>query len=513
MAAALLLLVAQSAAELAGPLLVAYAIDTGIPAAVAGDATPLVWAIGGLRGPAAASAGFRAGFLLLTGRIGQDVLLDLRRRVFAHGQRLSLDFHERYTSGRFISRLTSDVDALNDLLEKGLDGFGGAVLSLVGISVLLVWLDPVLAVIVLAGFVPLLLLTRWFQRRSRATYRRTRVTVARLIVQFVESMNGIRAVQAYRREERNDAIMDGLGAAYRDANAETIRTVAWYVGALRGVGNLTLALVLAVGGLRVAGGALELGALTAFLLYLRRFYDPLDELAQFFNAYQSAAAALEKIAAVLDTPPDVPEPAAPVALPVAGARGAAVRGGAVRLPVRPAAHRAARAVADRAGGQTVALVGATGAGKSTLAKLAARFYDPTDGAVTAGRRRPARRRRRRAAPRARDGHAGGVPVLRVGRRQHRAGAAGRVARRGRRGRGGGGGARRSSRRCPTGSTPTCASAAGGCRRASGSSSRSPGWCWPTRRWCCSTRPRRRWTCRASGRCRRRWRRCWPTARR
>jgi ATP-binding cassette subfamily B protein len=146
-------------------------------------------------------------------------------------------------------------------------------------------------VIVLAGFVPLLLLTRWFQRRSRATYRRTRVTVARLIVHFVESMNGIRAVQAYRREERNDEIMDGLGAAYRDANADTIRTVAWYVGALRGVGNLTLALVLAVGGLRVAGGALELGALTAFLLYLRRFYDPLDELAQFFNAYQSAAAA------------------------------------------------------------------------------------------------------------------------------------------------------------------------------------------------------------------------------
>ena len=187
---------------------------------MAGDAAPLVWAIGGYAGTAAASAGFRAGFLLLTGRIGQDVLLDVRRRVFAHGQRLSLDFHERFTSGRFISRLTSDVDALNDLLEKGLDGFGGAVLSLVGISVLLVWLDPVLAVIVLAGFVPLLLLTRWFQRRSRATYRRTRVTVARLIVQFVESMNGIRAVQAYRREERNDEIMDGLGAAYRDANAD-----------------------------------------------------------------------------------------------------------------------------------------------------------------------------------------------------------------------------------------------------------------------------------------------------
>ncbi len=381
-AAAMLLLVGQSLAELAGPLLVASAIDTGIPAAVAGDVTPLVWAIAGYAGSAAAAAGLRAGFLLLTGRVGQDVLLDVRRRLFAHGQRLSLDFHESFTSGRFISRLTSDVDALNDLLEKGLDGFGGAVLSLVGISVLLVWLDPVLAVIVLAGFVPLLLLTRWFQRRSRATYRRSRTTVARLIVQFVESMNGIRAVQAYRREQRNDEIMDRLGAAYRDANADTIRTVAWYVGSLRGIGNLTLALVLAVGGLRVAGGVLELGALTAFLLYLRRFYDPLDELAQFFNAYQSAAAALEKIAAVLDTPPGVPEPVAPVALP-SPVRGE-LRFAAVRFAYRADRRRAVLPELSLTvpAGQTVALVGATGAGKSTLAKLAARFYDPTDGAVT-----------------------------------------------------------------------------------------------------------------------------------
>ncbi len=381
-AAAILLLAGQSLAELAGPLLVASAIDTGIPAAVAGDVTPLAWAIAGYAAAAAAAAGLRAGFLLLTGRVGQDVLLDVRRRVFAHGQRLSLDFHESFTSGRFISRLTSDVDALSDLLEKGLDGFGGAVLSLLGISVLLVWLDPVLAVIVLAGFIPLLLLTRWFQRRSRATYRRTRVTVARLIVQFVESMNGIRAVQAYRRERRNEEIMDRLGAAYRDANADTIRTVAWYVGSLRAIGNLTLALVLAVGGLRVAGGALELGALTAFLLYLRRFYDPLDELAQFFNAYQSAAAALEKIAMVLDTPPGVPEPVVPVPLP-SPVRGE-LRFAAVRFAYRADRRRTVLPELSLTvpAGQTVALVGATGAGKSTLAKLAARFYDPTDGAVT-----------------------------------------------------------------------------------------------------------------------------------
>jgi ATP-binding cassette subfamily B protein len=379
---ALALLVAQNAAQLAGPLLVASAIDTGIPAAVAGDAVPLAWAIAGYACSAAAAALLRAGFLLLTGRIGQDMLLEVRRRVFEHGQRLSLDFHESFTSGRLISRLTSDVDALNDLLEKGLDGFGGAVLSLVGISVLLVWLDPVLATIVLAGFVPLLLLTRWFQRRSRASYRRTRTTVARLIVHFVESMNGIRAVQAYRRESRNEQIMDGLGAAYRDANAEAFRTVARYVGWLRGVGNLTLALVLLVGGLRVAGGALELGALTAFLLYLRQFYDPLDDLAQFFNSYQSAAAALEKIATVLDTPPSVPEPDPPTPLP-SPVRGH-VRFEAVRFAYRSDLERVVlpELSLDVPAGQTVALVGATGAGKSTLAKLAARFYDPTEGRVT-----------------------------------------------------------------------------------------------------------------------------------
>ena len=186
----------------------------------------------------------------------------------------------------------------------------------------------------------------------------------------------------------------------------------------------------------MAGGALELGALTAFLLYLRRFYDPLDELAQFFNAYQSAAAALEKIAAVLDTPADVPEPAAPVALP-SPVRGE-LRFAGVRFAYRSDRRRTVLPELSLTvpAGQTVALVGATGAGKSTLAKLAARFYDPTDGAVTAGRRRPARCRRRRAAHRARDDHAGGVPVLRVGGRQHRAGAAGRVAGGGRRGRGG-----------------------------------------------------------------------------
>jgi ATP-binding cassette subfamily B protein len=263
------------------------------------------------------------------------------------------------------------------------------------LTVLLVWLDPVLAAVVLAGFVPLLVLTRRFRHTSRASYRRTRTAVARVIVHFVESMNGIRAVQAYRRQRRNESIMDELGGAYRDANADALLSVARFVAGVRLVGNTTLALVLLIGALRVFDGALELGSLTAFLLYLRRFYDPLDDLAMFFNSYQSAAAALEKIASVLDTPPGVAEPVAPVALyrcsiPQADLRSCPVRGDLEFERVRFAYQRAPdRVVLPELSlrvpaGQTVALVGATGAGKSTLARLAARFHDPTAGTVRLG---------------------------------------------------------------------------------------------------------------------------------
>ena len=378
---AAVLVVAENAVGLTGPLLIAAAIDRGVPAALAGRPGPLAWAVGGYAAAGLAGAGLRAAFLLVAGRIGQDLLLDLRGRMFGHAQRLSVGFHEGYTSGRLISRLTSDLDALNNLLERGLDGLVGAVLRLVGIAVLLVWLDPVLAAVVLVGFVPLLALTRWFQRRARAGYRRSRSLIARLIVHLVESLNGIRAVQAFRRETRNEQLLDGLATAYRDANTATWRNAAWYVGSTRAIGNVTIAAVLLVGALRVDEGRLELGALTAFLLYLRGFYDPIDQLAQFYNSFQSAAAALEKIASLLDTAPDVPEPADPRPLP------SPVRGELSFERVRFGYPRTAgRTVLPEfslrvPAGQAVALVGVTGAGKSTLAKLAARFHDPTAGTV------------------------------------------------------------------------------------------------------------------------------------
>ncbi|HVE95820.1 MAG TPA: ABC transporter ATP-binding protein, partial [Pseudonocardiaceae bacterium] len=275
-------------------------------------------------------------------------------------------------------------------LDRGLDGFFISLLSIVGIGAILLVLDAPLALVALAGFVPLALLTRWYQRRARHTYRRTRTWVARVIVQFVETMNGIRAVQAYRRERHNSSIMDEFNGRFADADTEALSLIARFTSTIQLVASASVAAILLLGGLRVLDGTLALGVLTAFVLYLGRFYDPLDELAMFANSYSSAAAALEKISGVLDERPAVGDPVAPVALPVP------VRGEVVFDRVRFSYGGGSASILDPASrssvvlpqldlvvpaGQTVALVGATGAGKSTLAKLVARFYDPVAGAV------------------------------------------------------------------------------------------------------------------------------------
>ncbi len=382
--AAVVLLVAGQVALLAGPLLIARAIDSGIPAALDGRPAPLAWYVAGYAAAGLAEAGILTLFVRLSGRIGQDVLLDLRHRVFAHVQRLSLSFHERYTSGRVITRLTSDVDSLQDMLESGLDGFFTSVLSIAGIAVMLLVLDAPLGLVVLAGFVPLLLMARWYLRASQRAYRGTRTWVARVIVHLVESTNGVRAVQAFRRERRNEMILDGMNGAYADANRTTLVLIARFNAVVRLVGNVSIAAVLLYGGLRVIGGTLELGVLTAFVLYLRRFYDPLDRLAMFADSYSSAAAALEKISGVLEERPSMPDPDRPVPLvrpesPDAR-RGEVVFDG-VRFGYGSGPQVLPRLDLVVPAGQTVALVGATGAGKSTVAKLLARFYDPRHGAV------------------------------------------------------------------------------------------------------------------------------------
>jgi ATP-binding cassette, subfamily B, bacterial len=378
---ALALVVLENLLTLVGPVVIAIAIDTGIPDAISGDTTVLAWCVGAYLVSGLGSAGTRFAFLKVAGRFGQDVLLDLRQRIFRHAQRLSISFHEKYTSGKVISRMTSDVDSLHDLLEDGLDGLLTAVLSVVGIAVMLLVLDWPLALVVLAGLIPLVWITRWFYVNSRRAYRETRGAIAKIIVQFVETMNGMRAVQAFRREDRNEAIMADLNDRFRGANKQALIVVARFTMTVRWVGNLSLALVLAIGAVRVINGGLELGVLTAFTLYLRRFYDPLDELAMFANSYTSAIAALEKISGVLEEEPTVVEPATPSPMPARDTgreidfESVEFRYSASTPVVLPTFDLHIPA------GQTVALVGATGAGKSTIAKLVGRFYDPSSGAV------------------------------------------------------------------------------------------------------------------------------------
>ena len=372
------LVVVQNAASLAGPLLIGAGIDRGIPPLVAdGDARPLA-VVGTLFAVATVLQVLsQQAFLLRTGRIGQDVVLDLRGRLFEHFQRLSMAFHEDYTSGRVISRQTSDLDAISEFLDGGVDAVVRAALSIVGIGVTMLVLDAPLALVGLASFVPLFALTAWFRRESAAAYRVSREAVALVIVQIVETLTGIRAVQAFRREPRNDAIFADLNERNRAANQRSFTLMALYGPGMRFISSVTVAVVLLVGGHRVLDGAMGVGVLTAFLLYLRRFFDPLQDLAQFYNALQSATAALEKLSGVLEETPSVADAAEPVALPAP--RGA-VRFDGVAFGYRERTVLPALDLEVPAG-QTVALVGATGAGKTTIARLLGRFYDPVRGRV------------------------------------------------------------------------------------------------------------------------------------
>ncbi|MCL7460068.1 ABC transporter ATP-binding protein [Micromonospora echinofusca] len=378
---AVALLLGQNAAAMAGPYLVMLGIDRAIAPLRAGEPGPLMAVAAGFAAATAVEYVARRGFLTLSARIGQAVLLDLRQRVYAHFLRLSVAFHERYTSGRMVSRLTSDLDSIGELVGGGIDGVVLAVLSILSIAGILLWLDLPLAAVTLLAFPFLIWLSRWFARASADAWRRTRETVALVIVHFVESMRGIRAVQAFRREPRNQEIFGTVSDDYRRASRDAFRLIATYSPGIKVIGNVTVAVVLCYGGWRVLGGSTGIGVLAAFLLYLRRFFEPMQELSHFYNSLQSATAALEKLAGVLDERPSVAEPARPVPLPTGPGRGA-VAFRSVTFGYRPDAPIIAGLDLAVPAGQTVALVGATGAGKSTVAKLLARFHDPVSGAVT-----------------------------------------------------------------------------------------------------------------------------------
>lgn len=370
--------VVSTVALVAGPAIIAYGIDTGLPALLRGNAVPLIGAVAIYLVAGVAGALLIAWYTVLTARIGQAILLDLRKRVFLHTQRLSLEFHERYTSGRIIARQTSDLDAIRELLDSGINQLVQGALYMTLVAVALVSLDFRSGLVLCAFLLPLATLTRWFQVRSRQRFRETRVASAGLIVQFVETMTGIRAVKAFRKEPQNAHTFAALTETYRATNARVIQLFGVFEPGLLLIGNVALAVVLLLGGLRVADGSLAIGVLLAALLYTRQFFAPAEEMAMFYNSYQSAASALEKISGVLEETPGVPDPQDPIDL--WQARGkldfANVEFGySAQTLILP------RLALKIPAGQVVALVGATGAGKSTLAKLIARFYDPSHGQV------------------------------------------------------------------------------------------------------------------------------------
>jgi ABC-type multidrug transport system fused ATPase/permease subunit len=306
-------------------------------------------------------------------------VLELRRRLFAHVLRLPVSFHESYTSGRVISRQTSDVDAISELFNEGLDGLITAVLSCVLVGTGMLLLDWPLALVVLSGFIPLTWLSVWFRQRSAVTYRWIREANALVIVHFVETFGGLRAVQAFRREKRNEEIFDALSDDYARASKRSSQINAVFAPGIAMVGNVIIGVVLCYGGLRVIDGDIKIGVLASFLLYLQRFFDPLQDVSQFYNTFQSAASALEKISGVLEEEPSVAEPLTPAVLPAA-ASGRRVRFDSVRFGYRQTVVLPELDL-DIPAGQTVALVGETGAGKTTVARLLARVYDPDAGQV------------------------------------------------------------------------------------------------------------------------------------
>ncbi|MFI8490090.1 ABC transporter ATP-binding protein [Streptomyces rubrogriseus] len=382
-AVTVLLLLFQQAAVQAGPLLVAYAIDHAVPALRDDDHGPLIAVGAGYLLCSLAAGGLQYAFIAAAARVSQDVLLDLRGRIFRHAQALSVDFHERYTSGRLISRSTTDVESLRELLDEGLQELVTVILSFVYIAALLLWLDLGLGAVAVASFVPLYALVRLYQRRAGRVYRQRSTAIAAVIVKFVETMNGIRPVRAFRREAVNDADFAVLNHRHERTNGDALLEMARYVVGSRLVANTAVAGIVLWGAYRVADGTLALGVLAAAVLYLRRLYDPIDRLGMFLNSYQSAAASLEKIAGLLAQTPSVPEPTAPKELPPLESEhpGREVVFESVSFGYRTGGEVLPRFELTLPAGQTVAVVGSTGAGKSTLAKLLARFYDPSAGRV------------------------------------------------------------------------------------------------------------------------------------
>ena len=375
----IVMVVVSQLTRVAGPALIAFGIDNALPALQSGDNGPLVL-VGVLYIAAAiATAGMTALYVTSTAKLSQAMLLDLRVRVFRHTQRLSLEFHEKYTSGRIIARQTSDLEALRELLDSGVSSLASGILFMLFTAFTVFALDWRSGLIMLAAGVPMFFLARWYQKHSQIAFRESRVVSARLIVHFVETMTGIRAVKAFRKERENAEQYGEVAEAYRKNTVRSIFLNGVLQPGLVLIGNVCVAVVLLLGGFRVLSGELAVGVLLALILSTKRFFQPVDQMAMFYNSFQSAQAALEKVSGLLEEVPTVRPPKNAVALKQPQGE---IDFNGVEFGYNDANIVVPRMDLHIPAGQTVALVGQTGAGKSTLAKLVARFYDVTSGAIT-----------------------------------------------------------------------------------------------------------------------------------
>ena len=369
-------LLLATATALAPPFLSKYAIDDGIKQNNLG-ALWLIVAVFLLAG--LANWGMSYVQTYLTGWVGERILADLRMKLFGHLQRLSLGFFERNRAGVIISRLTNDVEALDQLVTDGVTTLVQSTLTLIGTAILLLVLDWRLALATLAVIPIMSVGTILFRIYSSRAYAAVRERLGLVTATLAEDIAGMRIVQAFTREDRNTANFREVAEHYRAANMQTVVLNAVYFPFVDLVSTVALAVVLGYGGHLYFQGALTLGTLFAFLLYVQNFFDPVQQLSQLYSTFLSATAALDKIMDVLDEEPHVLDKPGARELPTVEGH---VRFEHVRFGYGNGPDVLPDFDLDVPAGTTVALVGHTGAGKSTIAKLLARFYDPRDGRIT-----------------------------------------------------------------------------------------------------------------------------------